>query len=79
MSNDQISIEELAAQTIAMLGADAVQKANSGHPGMVMGMADIATVLWGQFVNYDPNDANWQNRDRVVLSNGQVNVTLLCF
>jgi transketolase len=49
---------------------DAVQKANSGHPGMPMGMADIAEVLWNDFLQHDPKDPQWPNRDRFVLSNG---------
>ena len=53
-----------------MLSADAVQRANSGHPGMPMGMADIATVLFRDFLKFDPNDPNWIDRDRFVLSNG---------
>jgi transketolase len=49
---------------------DAVQKANSGHPGAPMGMADIATVLWQDFLRHNPGNPNWVNRDRFVLSNG---------
>ena len=49
-----------------MLSADAVQRANSGHPGMPMGMADIAEVLWNDFLNHNPNNPNWLNRDRFV-------------
>ncbi|MDO5769828.1 MAG: transketolase, partial [Psychrobacter sp.] len=49
---------------------DAVQKANSGHPGAPMGMADIAEVLWRKFMKHNPSDPNWFNRDRFVLSNG---------
>jgi transketolase len=58
------------ANAIRFLGIDAVQKANSGHPGMVMGMADIATVLWHYFLKHNPKDPNWINRDRFILSNG---------
>lgn len=71
-----MSMEQIAVHTIKGLGMDAIQKANSGHPGMVMGMADIATVLWGEFVEYDPDDAGWWNRDRVVLSNGHGSMLL---
>ena len=47
-----------------------MEKAKSGHPGMPMGMADIATVLWREFLIHDPNNPNWSNRDRFILSNG---------
>src|SRR3546814_12616133 len=49
---------------------DAVQKANSGHPGMPMGMADVATVLFTRFLKFDPSDPQWPDRDRLVLSAG---------
>jgi len=49
---------------------DAVQAAKSGHPGAPMGMADMAEVLWGQFLKHNPGNPNWWNRDRFVLSNG---------
>ena len=68
--------EQLTVNTIKALGMDAIQAANSGHPGMVMGMADIATVLWHDFVQYDPQDSHWPNRDRVVLSNGHGSMLL---
>ena len=71
-----MNVEQLAVNTIKTLGMDAIQAANSGHPGMVMGMADIATVLWHDFVQYDPKDAEWPNRDRVVLSNGHGSMLL---
>jgi transketolase len=58
------------AKAIRFLSIDAVQKANSGHPGMPMGMADIAEVLWHDFLQHDPQDPHWLNRDRFVLSNG---------
>ncbi len=58
------------AHVIRGLAMDQVQKANSGHPGMPMGMADVATVLWSRFVKYDPVDPAWLDRDRVVLSGG---------
>ena len=64
------SIEQLAADTIRVLSMDAVQRANSGHPGMPMGMADLAVVLWSQFLTVDPDDPTWVDRDRFVLSNG---------
>ncbi|NND81148.1 MAG: transketolase [Gammaproteobacteria bacterium] len=58
------------ANAIRMLSADAVQKANSGHPGAPMGMADIAEVLWNDFLRHNPANPHWTNRDRFVLSNG---------
>ncbi len=58
------------ANAIRALSMDAVQQANSGHPGMPLGMADIATVLWHQHLRHAPNNPQWFNRDRFVLSNG---------
>ena len=58
------------ANAIRILSADAVQQANSGHPGAPMGMADIAEVLWNDFLRHNPANPNWPNRDRFVLSNG---------
>ncbi|HEX3097709.1 MAG TPA: transketolase [Usitatibacter sp.] len=58
------------ANAIRVLAMDAVQKANSGHPGMPMGMADIAEALWRRFLRYNPADPAWPDRDRFVLSNG---------
>lgn len=58
------------ANAIRILSIDAVQKANSGHPGAPMGMADIAEVLWRDYLNHSPNNPNWFDRDRFVLSNG---------
>ena len=59
-----------------MLSCDAVQKANSGHPGMPMGMADIAEVLWNDFLKHNPNNPFWPNRDRFILSNGHGSMLL---
>lgn len=58
------------ANAIRFLAIDAVQAANSGHPGMPMGMADIAEVLWNDYLSHNPSNPNWFNRDRFVLSNG---------
>ncbi len=58
------------ANAIRVLSMDAVQKANSGHPGMPMGMADIAEVLWNGFLRHNPTNPQWPNRDRFVVSNG---------
>ena len=58
------------ANAIRALSMDAVQKAKSGHPGAPMGMADIAEVLWRNFLNHNPQNPSWADRDRFVLSNG---------
>lgn len=58
------------ANAIRVLSADAVQQANSGHPGAPMGMADIAEVLWNDFLSHNPANPQWPNRDRFILSNG---------
>ena len=58
------------ANAIRFLAIDAVQAANSGHPGMPMGMADIAEVLWNDYLSHNPNNPGWFNRDRFILSNG---------
>jgi len=58
------------ANAIRALSMDAVQKANSGHPGAPMGMADIAEVLWNKHLKFNPSNSNWSDRDRFVLSNG---------
>jgi len=63
-------LDELCIQTIRFLSADAVQKANSGHPGMPMGMAPAAYVLWTKHMKYNPANPKWHNRDRFVLSAG---------
>lgn len=64
------------ANTIRGLSMDAVQAANSGHPGMPLGMADVATVLWTRFLRYDPTDPTWPDRDRFVLSGGHGSMLL---
>ena len=64
------SSEQLAVNTIKALAMDAVQKANSGHPGMPMGMADAATVLFTEYLKHDPADPKWPDRDRFILSAG---------
>jgi len=58
------------ANAIRMLSADMVEKAKSGHPGMPMGMADVATVLFKDFIKFNPKDPNWFDRDRFILSAG---------
>jgi transketolase len=64
------------ANAIRALSMDAVQKANSGHPGMPMGMADIAEVLWNDYLSHHPADPKWFNRDRFVVSNGHGSMLL---
>lgn len=64
------------ANAIRVLSMDAVQKANSGHPGAPMGMADIAQVLWNDFLQHNPANPKWPNRDRFVLSNGHGSMLL---
>ena len=65
-----MSSRQELANAIRVLSMDAVQKAKSGHPGAPMGMADIAEVLWRDFLKHNPNDPNWVDRDRFILSNG---------
>jgi transketolase len=64
------------ANAVRFLAADAVQQANSGHPGAPMGMADIAEILWREFLRHNPNNPHWVNRDRFVLSNGHASMLL---
>ncbi|MDA0339831.1 MAG: transketolase, partial [Proteobacteria bacterium] len=65
-----MTLHRQMANAIRALSMDAVQQANSGHPGAPMGMADIAEVLWTQYLKHNPVNPNWVNRDRFVLSNG---------
>jgi transketolase len=69
-------LESLAVATIKGLSMDGVQKATSGHPGMPMGMADIAVTLWSKFLTVDPRHPEWPDRDRFVLSNGHGSMLL---
>src|SRR5438309_12133108 len=62
--------------TIRTLAIDAVQQANSGHPGAPMALAPVAYCLWQEFLRYDPADPTWLNRDRFVLSNGHASMLL---
>ncbi|MBI3993563.1 MAG: transketolase, partial [Candidatus Lambdaproteobacteria bacterium] len=79
MSTPEISPQQLpqfAAHALRFLAMDAVQQANSGHPGMPMGMADAATVLWRDFLRHNPANPRWFNRDRFVLSGGHGSMLL---
>ncbi|NND65266.1 MAG: transketolase [Gammaproteobacteria bacterium] len=70
------SDRQILVNTLRFLAIDAVEQAQSGHPGMPMGMADIAEVLWNDFLKHNPKDPNWFNRDRFVLSNGHGSMLL---
>jgi transketolase len=69
-------LDSLCINTIRTLAIDAVQKANSGHPGAPMGLAPVMYCLWQEFLRYDPEDPTWLNRDRFVLSNGHASMLL---
>ncbi len=71
-----MSISKKLADAIRILSIDAVNQAQSGHPGMPLGMADIATVLWQKFLKHSPKNPHWFNRDRFVLSNGHGSMLL---
>ena len=75
-SSDAIVEQIAGANAIRALSMDAVQAANSGHPGMPMGMADVATVLFTEFLKYDPKAPDWPDRDRFVLSAGHGSMLL---
>ena len=69
-------LDELAASTIRFLAIDAVEQANSGHPGAPMGMAAMAWTLWSRHLHFNPRDPQWFNRDRLILSNGHASMLL---
>ena len=69
-------LDQTCINTIRTLSMDAVQQANSGHPGTPMALAPVIYTLWQRFLRFDPNDANWPNRDRFVLSNGHASMLL---
>ncbi|HTI49576.1 MAG TPA: transketolase, partial [Planctomycetaceae bacterium] len=73
---DQSKLDQLAINTIRTLSMDAVQAANSGHPGAPMGMAPTGYILWQRYLRYDPKDPTWANRDRFVLSAGHASMLL---
>ncbi len=70
-----VALQDMA-NAIRALSMDAVEKASSGHPGMPMGMADVATVLFARFLKFDPADPAWPDRDRFVLSAGHGSMLL---
>ncbi len=76
MSENQLIDRRELANAIRILSADAVQAAKSGHPGMPMGMADIAQVLWSDYLKHNPKDPKWSDRDRFVVSNGHGSMLL---
>ncbi|MDO8370046.1 MAG: transketolase, partial [Candidatus Nitrotoga sp.] len=73
---DQTQLDQLCINTIRTLSIDAVQKAQSGHPGTPMGVAPTVYCLWQRFLRYDPEDPEWPNRDRFVLSAGHASALL---
>src|SRR6202049_3973530 len=76
VSSEKSPMEKLAINTIRTLAMDAVQAANSGHPGTPMAMAPVAYCLWQRFLRFDPDDPIWPNRDRFVLSMGHASMLL---
>ncbi|MDE3841224.1 transketolase (plasmid) [Bacillus methanolicus] len=76
MLQQKIDIDQLSIQTIRTLSIDAIEKVGSGHPGMPMGAAPMAYTLWTKFMNYNPSNPNWFNRDRFVLSAGHGSMLL---
>jgi transketolase len=76
MPSDQNNIDLLSINTIRTLSMDAVQKANSGHPGMPMGCAPIAYALYSKVMKHNPANPGWYNRDRFILSAGHGSMLL---
>jgi transketolase len=76
MASENLPLEQRMADAIRVLAMDAVHRAKSGHQGMPMGMADVATVLWTQFLKFDAADPHWPDRDRFVLSAGHGSMLL---
>ena len=70
------NINQLCIDTIRTLSIDAVETAKSGHPGAPMGCAPMAYILWSKFLNHNPADPTWINRDRFILSNGHASALL---
>src|ERR1700750_172429 len=71
-----VDLETLCINTVRVLAADAVQKANSGHPGTPMALAPAGYTLWRDHLRYDPEHADWPNRDRFLLSVGHASLLL---
>ena len=76
MSYDHQKLTSQMADSIRFLAAEAIEKSKSGHPGMPLGMADVATVLFTKFMKFNPRDARWFDRDRFVLSAGHGSMLL---
>ena len=76
MNSQNPALDELCINTIRFLSVDAVQQANSGHPGMPMGAAPMAYVLWTKFLRHSPRNPGWLDRDRFVLSAGHGSMLL---
>ncbi|HEY0097773.1 MAG TPA: hypothetical protein VGB76_02365, partial [Pyrinomonadaceae bacterium] len=76
VSQQQVQLDTLCVNTIRTLSMDAVQAANSGHPGTPMAMAPVAYLLWNEIMRFDPEDPIWPNRDRFVLSMGHASMLL---
>ena len=72
MTNEQL--DQLAINTIRTLSIDAVQQANSGHPGTPMALAPLVFTIWNRVLRFDPEDPIWPDRDRFVLSNGHASI-----
>jgi transketolase len=70
LSLDPAQLDQLAINTVRFLSVDAIEKANSGHPGLPLGAAPMAYVLWTRFLQHNPANPHWLNRDRFVLSAG---------
>jgi transketolase len=75
-SSDAVPMDKLCIDTIRTLSMDAVQQADSGHPGTPMALAPVVYTLWQHFLRFDPEDAQWLNRDRFILSNGHASMLL---
>ena len=74
--SEQAVLDKLCINTIRTLSIDAVQQANSGHPGTPMALAPVMYTLWRDYLRFDPADPIWPNRDRFVLSNGHASMML---
>src|SRR5258707_7080001 len=74
MTNEEL--DQLSINTIRTLSIDAVQQANSGHPGTPMALAPLVYTIWNRAMRFDPQDPIWPNRDRFVLSNGHASMLL---